>query len=153
MKSNAQYASQLEVETEASYGMALLAVATAAELAETATPGQARGFALALGRRIAASEALQGVTDAAALCQRVNAFWQALGWGEAEIALESEAIIVRHRYAPKLLKFDKTAQWPAMLLAILEGAYDSWFRQLGSGPSLTTTAAWNGETVELRHGR
>jgi hypothetical protein len=139
--------------SEATPSFSLFAAMSVAELAEVVPSAQRRGFHLAVGRRMAAVETLEGVSDASALCWRVNAFWHQLGWGEAEISLERDAIVVRHRFAPKAEGLVDDDAWSAMLLAVLEGAYDSWFRRLGSGPSLHTRAEWKGETVELRHGR
>lgn len=134
-------------------GLALMAMATAAEVCEAVPEEQARGFFLAIGRRMAALEPLDGVNDASVLCARINTFWQALDWGEIELALGKEAIIVRHRDLPNRIAPDPDGHWARMLLGVLEGAYDSWFRVLGSGPTLRTVAEWKGDTVELRHGR
>jgi len=134
-------------------GLALLALSTAAEVCEGVTEAQARGFFLAIGRRMAALEPLDGVNDASVLCARINAFWQSLDWGEVELALGKESIVVRHRDLPNQIAADPDGHWALMLLTVLEGAYDSWFRVLGSGPALHTTAEWKGDTVELRHGR
>ncbi|VWX53627.1 cellulose biosynthesis protein BcsD [Novosphingobium sp. 9U] len=130
-----------------------LVAALAAELAETVPAPQRRGFYLAIGRRIAAAETLEGVEDASQLAWRVNAFWSAMGWGEAEVAIERDAIVVHHRDAPPAPEHVPSGPWLGMLLAVLEGAYDTWFRKLGSGPTLHTRAEWKGDTVELRHGR
>ncbi|MBB4858035.1 hypothetical protein HNO88_001349 [Novosphingobium chloroacetimidivorans] len=130
-----------------------LVAALAAELAETVPAPQRRGFYLALGRRIAAAETLDGVEDASQLAWRVNAFWNAMGWGEAEVGIERDAIVVQHRDAPPAPEHVPSGPWLGMLLAVLEGAYDTWFRRLGSGPSLHTRAEWKGDLVELRHGR
>ncbi|HZF46036.1 MAG TPA: hypothetical protein VEZ26_06850 [Sphingomonadaceae bacterium] len=134
-------------------GIALLGVMTVAELSENASPAEMRGFALAIGRRFAALESLADDTCIAALSARINSFWRTLDWGEAEIVLENDGIIVRHRHAPREIPGGAHTNWPQILLAVLEGAYDSWFRQLGSGPSLKTVAEWKGDMVELRHGR
>ena len=134
-------------------GLALLALSTAAEVCDGVPEEQARGFFLAVGRRMAALEPLDGVNDASVLCARINAFWQALDWGEIELAVGKEAIIVRHRDLPNRIAPDPHGYWAFMLLTVLEGAYDSWFRVLGSGPVLRTTAEWKDDTVELRHGR
>jgi hypothetical protein len=134
-------------------GLALMAMSMAAEICEGVPEAQARGFFLAIGRRMAELEPLEGVNDASVLCARINAFWQALDWGEIELAVGKEAIIVRHRDLPNRIAPDPQGHWNAMLLGVLEGAYDSWFRVLGSGPTLRTTAEWKGDTLELRHGR
>ena len=132
---------------------ALLSGAMVAELAEAVPTAQRRGFYLEVGRRLAEAEALDGVDDAAALAGRVNAHWQAIGWGEAEISLDRDAILVHHRFPPAPPEGTSVGTWTGMLIAVLEGAYDSWFRRLGSGAALHTSAEWRGDAVELRHGR
>jgi hypothetical protein len=139
--------------TEMPASFAAFAAASVAEFAEAVPAAQRRGFYLAVGRRIAAAETLDDVDDAAQLCWRVNAFWRAMGWGEAEVAIERDAIVVRHRDGPQAPEGVAAGPWMGMLLAVLEGAYDTWFRRLGSGPRLHTVAEWKGQTVELRHGR
>ncbi|MEE4451712.1 cellulose biosynthesis protein BcsD [Novosphingobium resinovorum] len=134
-------------------GLALLAISTASEICEAIPEEQAHGFFLAIGRRMAALEPLDGVNDASVLCARINAFWLALDWGEIELAVGRDAIIVRHRDLPTEIAPDRAGHWARMLLGVLEGAYDCWFRVLGSGPALRTTAEWKGDTLELRHGR
>lgn len=147
------FAAAASAPSERPATLAPVVAALAAELAETVPAAQRRGFYLTLGKRIAAAETLDGVEDATQLAWRVNAFWSAMGWGEAEMAIEPVAIVVHHRGAPPAPAGLASEAWRDMLLALLEGAYDAWFRRLGSGPSLQTTAAWKGDTVELRHGR
>lgn len=134
-------------------GLALMALSTAAEVCEAVPEQQAHGFFVAIGKRMAALEPLDGVNDAAALSMRINTFWHALDWGEIELVLASDGIIVRHRDLPNRIAPDPSGHWAAMLRGVLEGAYDSWFRVLGSGPALKTRAEWKGDTLELRHGR
>lgn len=140
---------------EASFtpGLCVLSALTAAELGEALPPAQAHGFYLAIGRRLAALEMLEGVTDTVSLRQRTNAFWHVLGWGEVDIEAGADGILVRHRGAPVTISGATGPHWRAALLALLEGAYDTWFRTLGSGPALHTTAQWKGDVAELRHGR
>jgi hypothetical protein len=140
-------------ESAAASSHAILAAALVAELAEAVPTNQRRGFYLAVGRRMAAAETLDGVDDLAQLARRVNAFWAASGWGEADVAIDRDAILVLHRHAPSPPADTAAGAWLGMLLAVLEGAYDAWFRRLGSGPTLHTHAEWKGDTVELRHGR
>ena len=137
----------------AAHGSFVLAAITAAELSEVATPAQVHGFFVATGRRIAAAEPLEGTNDIAELSARINAVWQSLGWGEAEVAFEADAICVSHRGLPVELADGAHGCWRSLALAVLEGAYDGWFRALGSGAALRTAAAWRGEVIELRHGR
>ncbi len=134
-------------------GLCLLTGLTASEVGEALPAAQARGFYLAIGRRLAALEPLDGVSDVAGLCARANAFWQALGWGEIDIEAGDHAIIVRHNQPPIGVPGCDGPHWRAALSALLEGAWDAWFRTLGSGPALVTTGQWQGECLELRHGR
>ncbi|MFC0205125.1 cellulose biosynthesis protein BcsD [Novosphingobium soli] len=134
-------------------GLALMAISMASEVAEGVPEEQAHGFFVAIGRRMAALEPLDGVSDASVLSARINAFWQALDWGEIELAVGQEAIVVRHRDLPTRIAPDPQGNWARMLLGVLEGAYDSWFRVLGSGPALRTSAEWKEDMLELRHGR
>lgn len=134
-------------------GLALLAFSTATEICEAVPELQARGFFAAIGKRIAALEPLDGISDAAVLSMRLNEFWRALDWGEIELVLTSDSIVVHHRDLPRTLAPDPRGHWATMLAGVLEGAYDTWFRVLGSGPALTTHAEWKGDTLELRHGR
>lgn len=134
-------------------GLCLLAALTAGEVGEALPAAQARGFYLAVGRRMAALEKLEGVADLADLCGRANAFWQALGWGAVEIEAGESAIVVHHHHAPLAIPGCEGPHWRAALGALLEGAWDSWFRALGSGQGLTTRAQWQGDCLELSHGR
>lgn len=134
-------------------GFPLLAALIADEVAEASAPAQARAFYGAIGRRMAALESLNGVTDTHSLAIAVNAFWARLGWGEALFTVAADCIMVRHAGAPLGLPGDAAHVWPDALAAVLEGVYDAWFRALGSGPVLTTRARWDGNVLELRHGR
>lgn len=131
----------------------IFAAAVVAELAEAIPAAQRHGFYQAVGRRMAATELLEGVNDVSQLGWRVNAFWGAIGWGEADLAIERDHIVVRHRDLPAAAEGASADMWQDMLLSALEGAYDAWFRRLGSGPTLRTWAEWAGDTLELRHGR
>ncbi|WP_231636196.1 hypothetical protein [Novosphingobium sp. ST904] len=101
-------------------GLALFAAMAAAEVCEGAPTAQARGFFAAIGRRMAVLEPLEGVSDAAVLCARINGFWQDLGWGEVELAVGDDAIVVHHRNLPKSITPDPQGHWGTMMLGLLE---------------------------------
>lgn len=134
-------------------GIALLATMTAAEVAENLPAAQARGFFGAIGRRVAALAPMEDVTEASAVQDRINVFWQDLDWGDIELVIGEDAITVRHYRLPEPVVPDLRHSWQAMLTGVLEGAYDAWFRALGSGPALHTAAQWKDDILELRHGR
>lgn len=134
-------------------GLAFVAVSVAAEICRGAPADQAHQFFVSIGRRMADFEPFEGEFDLATLRDRFNAFWRALDWGEADVEVGADAIFVIHRHLPDRIAPDPYGCWATMLLGVLEGVYDSWFRALGSGPALKTTARWHGEEVEIRHGR
>ena len=134
-------------------GQAVLAAVTAAEIFASAPPAQARGFYAAVGHRLAAHVDVGLVFDVDALVARINRFWSAMGWGEASLELGDDAIFIRHRGLPEGLDVDVGGHWPTMAAAILEGAYDAWFRALGSDAQLRTRVMeWRDGVVQLRHG-
>ncbi len=134
-------------------GIALMATMTAAEIGENLPADQARGFFGAIGRRMATLVPLEDVSEAGALQDRINGFWQDLDWGDIELAVGEDAITVRHHRLPEPVVPDLRSSWQAMLLGVLEGTYDAWFRTLGSGPALRTVAQWKDDLLEVRHGR
>ncbi|WP_260926366.1 cellulose biosynthesis protein BcsD [Novosphingobium sp. 9] len=141
-------------DSDSMAGFAAFALATVNEAFNAVPEAQARGFFRSVGKRLAGMEQLDGVNDVSGLSVRVNALWQRLGWGEADFAVGREAIIVRHRDAPLVADDpEDDPNWRIALGAVLEGAYDAWFRMLGSGPVLKTESHWTASTLELRHGR
>lgn len=124
-----------------------------AEIRAGATEDQARGFFAAVGHRIADLAPMSDVVDAATLSDRINALWATLGWGSVTLQLDDEGIDLQHRGTPAMLGADAEARWSPAVAALLEGAYDGWFRALGSGPNLRTRVInRNGDVIELRHG-
>lgn len=135
-------------------GFGLLTALTAAEIRESASPLQARGFYLAIGRRLAALEPVDQAADLSILGSRLNKLWEALDWGHVIFCMEDEGIVIRHQGLPHAIDGDVEGLWPELASAVLEGAYDSWFRALGSGDALQTRRIdFNGGTLDLWHGR
>lgn len=135
-------------------GLSLLTALTASEIFKSATAAQARGFYVAVGKRIASLAPVEDISDLDALTQRINRVWHAMHWGEASLSMDDEGIIVHHHGMPDALEGDLEGHWPDVKNAILEGAYDGWFRTLGSGPQLKTWIVHTHEgQIELRHGR
>lgn len=135
-------------------GLALLVALTAAEIWDSASAAQVRGFYVAVGRRLAAIEPMDSACDLVLLASRANKLWAALDWGHVVLCMEDEGIAIRHQGLPHALDGDLEGRWPDMIGAVLEGAYDAWFRALGSGPTLVTRQVdFNGGTLDLWHGR
>jgi hypothetical protein len=135
-------------------GLSLLTALTASEIFRSATASQARGFYVAIGKRIADFAAIDDVSNFSALTLRINRIWHAMHWGEASLTIAEDGIIIHHRDMPDALEGDVEGHWPDVRNAILEGAYDGWFRALGSGPELRTWIVHTHEgQIELRHGR
>jgi hypothetical protein len=135
------------------YGLAVLVAMSGAEILETASPAETCGFYTAVGRRIAGLIDVAGVSDLDVLAHRINALMGLLGWGRVSLEFDETGILVRHRGAPQALEADLAGIWPLLLPALLEGAYDTWFRALGSGPVLVTRVLrQGGDLIELHHG-
>ena len=135
-------------------GLALPVAMTAAEIRSAATPAQAHGFYLSVGRRLAAAEPMNDAGDLNLLAARANRLWAALDWGHVAFFMEEEGIVIRHQGLPPALDGDVEGLWSDVISAVLEGAYDSWFRALGSGDTLVTRRVdFNGGTLDLWHGR
>jgi len=135
------------------YGLAMLTALTAAEIYGEAGSAQAFGFYSAIGRRLAALVDLHDVRDLDGLSDRVNSLWVACGLGQARIQYVETGIRVIHRAAPATIEGDHAGHWATLFPALIEGAYDAWFRQLGSGPALVTRIVrQDGDLIELHHG-
>lgn len=135
------------------HGLAVLTALTAAEIFGEAGAAQAQGFYTAIGRRLAATVDLHAVRDLDGLSDRVNSVWGACGLGHVRIRTAESGIRVTHRGAPATIEGDSAGHWAALFPALLEGAYDAWFRQLGSGPALVTRIVrHDGDLIELHHG-
>ncbi|EQB14531.1 hypothetical protein L288_01425 [Sphingobium quisquiliarum P25] len=136
------------------HGLALLTALTAAEIWSTASTAQARAFFGAVGRRLAALEPMDAAVDLPLLATRANKLWAALDWGHVIFCMEEDGIAIRHQGLPHAIDGDVDGHWPELIAAVLEGVYDSWFRELGSGPALVTRAMdFNGGVLDLWHGR
>jgi hypothetical protein len=135
------------------FGLAVLTAMTAAEVFAEASPEAARGFYVAVGRRIAGLVDLAQVHDLDTLGERVNALWSACGCGHARFTPSDTGIRIIHQGAPMSLHGDDDHCWARLFPAMVEGAYDAWFRELGSAPSLTTRILRHaGDVIELHHG-
>ena len=122
------------------------------EVGGSATEAQVRGFFQAVGQRIAARAPVDDIEDADALLDRINALWSALGWGVAAMTVDDDGIDIQHRDLPHMANPGDDRQWMAAVGPLLEGAYESWFRSMGSGPALhTRVTGQSGDLIELRH--
>ena len=146
--------SRIPAATPGIRSLALLQIEMFAELFEGASAAQARGFLLRIGARLAALSPLPADAESAeVLTAAMNALWDALDWGAATIVLDEDGIDIVHAGMPLTLTGDEAGTWQAGALCILEGAYDSWFRAMGSSPELTTRVIHHAAgRIELRHG-
>lgn len=133
---------------------ALLLGGIVAEVAAGANAAQRRAFYRAVGARIAALHPLDNVNDLAGLTVAVNALWRDYGCGQAKFVLAEDGIVITHTdLAQSFASILGDATEPT-LSPLLEGAYDTWLRSLGSGPALTTrTLWWSNTEARLKHGR
>jgi hypothetical protein len=135
------------------YGLAVLTAMTAAEVCAEASPEAVHGFYAAVGRRLATLINLADVQDIDALADRINGLWLACGCGQVRFQAVDTGIKMIHRGAPTAIEGDQPGYWALLFPAILAGAYDAWFRQLGSGQALSTRILRHeGDVIELHHG-
>lgn len=133
------------------YGSAVLSAALIAKIREITSEDEAQGFFVAIGRRIAARLSMDGAENAQDIAARINGFWDEMGWGEAVLQFDDEGVDILHRNLSQRSGLDDHGS--ETMGHVLQGAYDSWFRSLGSGPRLRTRVTQLSEgTIELRHG-
>lgn len=126
--------------------------AAIAEVRSGATEEQARGFFHALGQRIAGLMPVDDIEDLEALSHRVNRLWAELGWGGVTILLGEGGVDLHHAGVPVMPAHGDEGHWPSAAGAILEGAYDRWFRALGSHANLHTRVVHQADgQYDLRH--
>lgn len=129
-----------------------IAHAMVAEVRSGATEEQAHGFFSALGQRIAAMMPVDDIEDINALSERVNLLWSQLGWGHVSMALNDDGVDLRHDGVPHMPSIGDDDQWLSAAGPLLAGAYDSWFRTLGSNPKLRTHVIHQADgSFEFRH--
>ena len=136
------------------HSLAMIQIQMFAELFEGASEAQARGYLGRIGARLAALSPLpRDAESGEALTGAMNLLWADLEWGKAEIALDEKGIDIVHLGMPLALDGDDEGVWKNGILWILEGAYDAWFRAMGSGPGLSTrVVGQSAGRIELRHG-
>jgi hypothetical protein len=135
------------------YGLAVLTALTAAEVYAEAKPEQAFGFYSAIGRRLSTLVDVRDVRDLDDLAEQINGLWLACGCGQGRLEAVETGIRVTHRGAPRAIAGDHHGYWAKLFPALLDGAYDGWFRALGSSPVLNTRIVRHeGDLIELHHG-
>jgi hypothetical protein len=129
-----------------------IAIAAIAEVRGGANDEQARGFFRALGQRIATALPVDDVEDLATLCEQVNLLWADLGWGVVSMAVGEDGIDLHHDGMPHAPSLADDGAWLWAAGPMLEGAYDHWFRALGSHAKLRTRVVSHTDGVfDLRH--
>ncbi len=123
-----------------------------AEVQANATREEERAFFHSIGIHFAEQFPLEDPADLPAVEAGLNGVFRNNGLGTTRLSLADDAIFIRHRLTPIDGMRDDDA-WRMVLPFILEGAYDTWLRTLGSGPKLrTSVVSSDGFTFELRHG-
>lgn len=135
------------------HGLAMLTALTATEVSAEAKPEQAHGFYVAIGRRFSTLVDMADVHDLDDLATRINGLWAACGYGHVRLQAVETGIRVVYRGGPVTIEGDHAGHWARLFPALLEGAYDAWFRQLGSSGLLSTRLLRHeGDLIEFHHG-
>jgi hypothetical protein len=124
------------------------------EIQANASEEEQIAFYRAVGTHLAKRFPVKGEGDAHVLERELNAVFQRLGFGRAEISVAEDALYIRHHLAAGAGAIpEREEPWQLILPLVLEGAYDAWLRTLGSGPRLHTTMSFaDHDTLEYRHG-
>jgi len=124
-----------------------------AEIIDEANEDQWAGFFQATGGRLAAQLSLERIEDARDLVHEINGLWHTLGWGDVSLEFDDEGVDIFHNNLPRSLGSDDDGGWVKVAPHILVGAYEGWFRSLGSGSHLRTKILrQTADLVQLRHG-
>lgn len=109
--------------------------AMADEFGQRLTTPELRLLMSRIGGRIARQLGLPACRTLGEFQHAVNTRLTEFGWGWARIEDAGEAIVVRHYCAPLSAVFGADAE--AWAPALLEGAYQEWFKAVGADPALT----------------
>ncbi len=98
----------------------------------SALPAQDLALLMArVGERFAAAHPLAPSQTVGALQEAMNGVWDALDWGQVEIASISGGMDIQHRFSPLSAAFGTSGtEWTA---GFLQGVYQQWFDAAGAG--------------------
>lgn len=105
-------------------------------LADQLTPVEYRHFLSRLGERFASEQPLAAVEGLPALEQAINAKWQSMHWGYAQLSDRGGALVVVHRACPLPAALQADA---SVVGGFLEGVYRVWLAAAGAPSELTLT--------------
>lgn len=127
--------------------LAALADEFATQLSET----DLRALMRRIGTRFATTFPLPGSQTLAEAQRAMSACWDSQDWGWVELEERTDHLLIRHYCSPLVTALGSThLRWTP---AFLEGAYQHWFRSLGSGAALTVQQSSQADSfgcVELR---
>lgn len=124
------------------------------EIVAQMSPAGARDFMARIGARFAQRFDLGACATLAELERAIAQVWLDVDWGWSSIEDNGDALVIRHHCAPLRTAFGESAE--AWSTAFLQGAYQHWFRMLGSSESLQVSqqsALDATGSVEFRFGK
>ncbi|RLK44706.1 cellulose biosynthesis protein BcsD [Cupriavidus plantarum] len=114
----------------------------------------AREFMARMGARFAQRFDLGPCNSLAELERAIAQIWLDVDWGWTGIEDNGDALVIRHHCAPLRTAFGESSDaWSG---AFLQGAYQHWFRMLGSSDTLQVSQQSDVDatgSVEFRFGR
>lgn len=124
------------------------------EFASQLSESDLRALMHRVGRRFAGQSALEACRTVDDLQFAMSKVWMANDWGWVTVEEEADSLRLNHNCSPLRAAFGQHASsWAP---AFLEGAYQQWFEQLGSGEHLTVRQTSEMDVlgcVEFRLGR
>ena len=105
--------------------------ALASEFASALPPEDLRALMARVGTRFAVAHALPPCATLDALQCGMSAVWEQTDWGGVNLTQAADHLDIHHTLSPLYAAFgSENVQWSG---GFLEGVYQQWFNQAGSG--------------------
>ncbi|MBV7541624.1 cellulose biosynthesis protein BcsD [Acidovorax sp. sic0104] len=101
------------------------------EFASSLPPEDLHALMFRVGTRFAAANPLERSSTLEDLQRSMTAVWERIDWGWVQLTQEAARLHIQHSLSPVSAAFGMNhVQWSG---GFLEGVYQSWFEQAGSG--------------------
>ncbi|KQO17107.1 cellulose synthase [Acidovorax sp. Leaf78] len=101
------------------------------EFASSLSPEDLHALMFRVGTRFAAANPLAPAATLEELQRSMTAMWERIDWGWVQLSQESARLNIQHSLSPVSAAFGVNhVQWSG---GFLEGVYQSWLEQAGSG--------------------
>jgi hypothetical protein len=128
----APIARSIDADVQKASGIATCARFMLEEILDVAAPDQIAAFLHSVGGRIAIAYPVGSGASNAEIFDAINAAWAESGLGASRITFAPDGLHIDHDGLPPAPFGMEAKRWRVSLIAVLEGAYASWFGTLGA---------------------